>query len=428
MNVTLSNSTAGKGARGGMALFFLLTATRTLQAQEQVLAPPPAYSLVPPAMQEYETNQPGAPQLESLAAGAEEMGPPRWTQWGPVTVHPHFIYRFIYGNGIQSTPGEQQNTAIQQFSPGVFFALGTHWTLDYSPMFSFYSSSSFQNTIDQNVVLNWGTTYQDWVLGFSQGYSLVTAPLVQTGTQTETESYTTSAKASYRFNSKISVDASINQNFAFSPPFTSTRGWSTLEWLNYSWGDKGDVGIGAGYEYDDVTPGPNMMDEIVQGRVRWQFTQKLGFTLHGGLEDQQYLGGGASSLITPVFGVSVQYHPFTTTTLSLTADRSVNPSLFEGQVSESSSVGLTLNQQLLKRLNLTVGGSYGRTSYLSTTNDPTTGAGRVDNYYSLNVRLGTTLLERGTAAIFYQYSDNPSSIAAFSFTSSQVGLELGYRF
>ncbi|HZQ45434.1 MAG TPA: hypothetical protein VFC07_00360, partial [Verrucomicrobiae bacterium] len=98
------------------------------------------------------------------------------------------------------------------------------------------------------------------------------------------------------------------------------------------------------------------------------------------------------------------------------------------QVTETTSVSASMNQQLLKRLNLTVGAGYGRSNYRASTNTPTAGTGRTDNYYSLNLRLGTTFLQRGTASIFYQYSHNPSTEPGFSFSSSQTGFELGYRF
>lgn len=407
-------------------LVCLLGRALTVEAQQQVLAPPPAYSVAPPAVLENVTNQPGAQPVTALAENPEALPP--WLTWGPVAVHPHALYRFLYGNGIQSLPGQTQNTAIQQFSPGVLFGLGNHWTLDYSPLFSFYSSSSFENTVDQNVALNWGTTYEDWKLGFSQTYSAVTAPLIETGTQTETDTYGTSATASYRFSSKFSTDLNIAQNFVFSPGFTDTRSWSTLDWLNYDAGERFDTGIGVGYEYDNVSPGPNMMSESAQGRVRWQAFDKLGFNVHGGFVVQQYLAGGAPNLITPIFGVAAQYHPFSKTSLSLTADRAVSPSLFQGQVTETTTVAATVNQRLLKRLNLTAIASYARNSYLASTSTPTINTGRADDYYSLSVRLGTTFYERGTASIFYQYSDNSSSVSAFSFSSSQAGVELEYRF
>ena len=197
------------------------------------------------------------------------------------------------GMEFNQRPGQSQNTAVQQFSPGVLFAIGSHWTLDYTPLFTYYSSSSFQNTVDESVALTWGTSYQDWVLGFSQSYATISAPLIQTGVQTDTETYSTSAHASYRFSSKMSVDLSISQNFLFAQQFTSTRSWSTMDWLNYEPEDRWDVGVGTGYEYDDVSPGPNAMNETMQGRIRWRATGKTSFhAAWRSWQDQQYLGGG----------------------------------------------------------------------------------------------------------------------------------------
>jgi hypothetical protein len=53
---------------------------------------------------------------------------------------------------------------------------------------------------------------------------------------------------------------------------------------------------------------------------------------------------------------------------------------------------------------------------------------RLDDYYSFNIRLGSAFLRRGSIAVFYQYTDNSSSQAGYTFSSNQAGLELGYKF
>ena len=105
-------------------------------------------------------------------------------QFGPVAMRPHLDYQFSYGNGIQSSPGQQQNSIVQQVAPGVLFNLGDHWALDYTPILHFYSSSSFHNTVDQSVQLSWGTAYRDWFFSGSQGYASSSNPNIQTAAQT----------------------------------------------------------------------------------------------------------------------------------------------------------------------------------------------------------------------------------------------------
>jgi hypothetical protein len=390
----------------------------------QILAPPPAYSTSPPAVQEYETNQVGTPLVEQLAP-ANPLEQPL-LQAGPVVIHPHPIYRFIYGNGIEATPGQQHETAINQITPGVLFAIGTHWTLDYSPTLSYYSDSHFRNTVDQSVGLRWGTLYQDWVLGFSQSYGSSSAPTIETGTQTDSETYTTAANATYRINTEMSVDLTASQNFSFADQFTTTRTWSTMDWLNFALWTRADIGVGVGYDYNELNPGPDVMDEQLQARTRWRLTDKTSFAVHGGLQDEQYLTNGAGSRAFFIFGASAVYRPVATTEISLSADRSTTPSLFQGQVIEDTGVSLGINQRLLKRLNLSLSASYGESRYLSTIPSVST-TNRVDTYYSFGARLGTAVLKRGTASVFYQYSDNMSNVKGFGYVSSQVGLELTYR-
>jgi len=406
------------------AILILLTGFAGVSRAQQVLAPPPTYTITPPAVQEFTTNQVGTPLTQELAA--PKTTEKELLEVGPVVIHPHPIYRFLYGNGIQSTPGQQQNTAVNMFSPGVLFVLGTHWTLDYTPTLTYYSSSHFRDTVDESVGLKWATIYQDWVLGLSQSYTATTAPLVQTGSQTSSETYSTTANATYRFNSEMSVDVNANQNFSFADQFTTTHTWTTLDWLNFSLWTRADAGIGAGFEYDELDPGPDVMDEQVQARLRWRLTDKTSFSVHGGLQDQQYLTNGGGSRASFVFDASVEYRPVETTSITLSADRSTTPSLFQGQVVENTSVAVGLNQRLLKRLSLALSASYGESDYLGTTPTVST-TNRVDTYYSLGARLGTEFLKRGTASVFYQYSDNKSNEGGLGYSSSQVGVELGYR-
>jgi len=48
-------------------------------------------------------------------------------QWGPVSFHPSLSYQFLYGTGIQSSPGNQQASVVQTVSPNFLFVIGSHW-------------------------------------------------------------------------------------------------------------------------------------------------------------------------------------------------------------------------------------------------------------------------------------------------------------
>lgn len=412
----------GRNRQAGAALLCLLGFASAGKAQ-QVLSAPPSYSLTPPAVQAEQNERMG-----TLSPGANFSlpGPSDLLEWGPVNVRPHLTYQALYGDGIQSTPGQQSKTFIQQFAPGVTFGLGSHWNLDYTPTLIYYSSKQFHDSLDQSVTLTGGTAYEDWIIGVTQSYASSSDPLVETGAQTSTEIYVTALSASYRINSVMSLDLGVNQNFNSAEQLTSSRTWSTMDYLNYQFWPRLNVGVGAGFEYDNVSVGPDMTAEQFQVRVSWRALDKLSLVVHGGGEDRQFLGGGVSDTISPVFGVALSYQPFEFTSLSLSADRSISPSYFQSQAAETSTVGVNLTQRLLKKFTLIVGGGYTQVSYLASAANVV--SGRMDDYYSFNTRVNWEFLKRASAAVSYQYSVNTSTAAGFTFNSSQVGLELGYRF
>ena len=418
--------------RCGAALLCLFLPICPVLAQD-VLSSPPQTPVTPAAVQEHQNNNP----MQVFAPS--ETAPLLPLQVGPVTVHPHLDYQFLYGNGIQSSPGQQQNSIVQQVSPGVLFNLGDHWTLDYTPTLSFYSSSQFRDTLDQSVQLGWGAAYGDWFFAGSQSYASSSTPLVETASQTDQETYSTALNASYRFNDKISLDMALNQNFNYvgnggssTNPLqnlANSKAWSTMDWVNYQFRPRFNAGLGAGFGYTIQDGSPDSINEQYQGRVNWRATDKISFQLSGGLQDQQYLSGGASDLITPIFAATIQYQPFEQTRLSLNASRSVSPSYFQNQVTENTQITADLNQRLLGKLQLDIGGSYGTSKYVASVVGPSTGStGRNDTSYSFNARLTRPLLKRGTVSVFYQYSDNSSSQSGFAYTSNQVGIEIGYRY
>jgi hypothetical protein len=377
----------------------------------------------------------GAPTtFESALAGI-----PNLFQWGPVSLHPHLSYDVSYGNGLQSSQGDRSSTLINTLSPGISFALKSHWFLDYTPSLRFYSSPQFKDGVDHLVVFNGGTTYHDWAFGLSQSYSSTSQPLVETGAQTGQQIYTTALSASHALNSKFSFDLTANQNLRYVSqgsvvqPLTDTRTWSTMEWLNYQIVPRLTAGLGAGFTYDNVSVGADMTSEQFQGRINWQATDKISLFLSGGLDDRQFLASAAPDLLSPVFAASIQYQIFEPTSLSLTASRSISPSYFQNAVTEGTSISAGLHQRLLKRLSLDVSGGYSTTKYHDTATFFTAANNSSYDVTSINVRLSTTFRTRATAAIYFQEtflaSSSTTAIASlYNYTTTQYGLSLAYRF
>ena len=316
-------------------------------------------------------------------------------------------------DGLLSAPGEPSSSIINQFSPGMLFTIGSHWTLDYTPTWQWYANNSFNDTLSHSVALSGWTAYEDWTFGLSQTYSRSSGSLAQTGTQTAQESFGTALNSSYRFNSKVSADLSLSQSFQSAEQFQGSRQWSTMDYLNYQFWPRFNAGLGVGAGYVDVDVGANTASEQFQGRIAWRATDKTSLVFHGGFEYQQFQSGGASALLNPVFGLSLQTRLGKKTSLSITADRSVSVSYFANQTPETTSVNVNLAQALSAKLNLSVGGSYGTTSYASTAVG--VGAAGGYDYTSVQTRLSYSLIKRGTVSATYQFSNNSSSANSKAF-------------
>jgi hypothetical protein len=404
-------------------LLSLLTLAPFTVAQETV-TPPPAAPTPPPALAPAPIG--GTQVVPGGSAVPKAPADSPLAQWGPVAVRPHLIYRLTYGDGIQSSLGQPVTTGIQEISPGILFGLGSHWTLDYTPTWTFYSNRRFTDTLDHTAGLNGGTAYGDWTFRFSQDYSRASPPLVETAQQTKQETYATGINASDRVGLRTVLDMSVSQDVRLTQRFTNTREWSTQEWLHYEVSPRLDAAIGLGYGYVGITPGPDMTYWKPDGQIAWKATDKISFNVQGGVERRKSRAIDAKVLTNPILNAAVAYQMLETTSFSFGASRAVAASYFANEVTVSTGWNAAVQQRLLGEFHLSVGVGQQKVSYVSVSNR--LAAGRSDRYDSFNVGLSTTFLRRGGVSTFYRISRNSTNAAGYGFSSHQIGVELSYRF
>ena len=437
---------------GGLAMLLIFISSGTFQTPgvAQVTSVFPPFDLstsqptrtnateeIPPLM----TPASSAPVVR--AGGASQLAAPSQIvvpapqplfQWGAVTFRPHVFYSISYGNGLQASPGQRVNTLVNEIDPGILFQLGEHWTLDYTADLRYYSSSSFRDTFDNRVSLAGQTIYRDWTLGFSQGYVTSSDPLVETASQLDTETYTTLLNATYRLSTTLSLDLAANQTFQFvgqslpGQQFSDWAGWSTMDWLNYQVSPNLTAGVGAGFEYDNLSQGSDMTAERLQGRVTFHPGSKLSLSLSGGVEDRQFLSSSVPNSLTPVYALIANYQIFEPTSLFLSASRAVSPSYFANQVTDNINVSGGVNQRLFQRLFLNVTAAYSKTTYQNTTTGPNPSFATDYDTTSVSVALNTAFLKRASASVFCQLVYYSSASAIYNYNTVQAGLSLGYRF
>jgi hypothetical protein len=408
-----------------LRVLILVLASAFATYAQNVLITPPFAPVPPPALQEFRASEEGVPLGEEAPGFTLPAIPLRF---GPVTLQPSAAYTITYDHGLLAGPGQPEDTFYQSFTPAFLFVIGSHWTLNYSPSWIWYSSAAFQTELNHRISLNGWAAYEDWTLGLAQDVNISSSPIVETGQQTDEETFSTSLSASHRFSSQVSLDLGLNQTIQSVQQFQGFRQWSTMDWLNYQFWPRLTGGLGLGGGYANVDTGSDMTFQQFQGRISWHPAQRSSFTLHAGGEYRQFLDGGVPPLLSPIFGLAVQYFAGRKTSLALTADHSISVSYFDNQVSQSSNVGLTVSQSLSPKLTLFLGGGVTAVSYVSTA--PGIPAAPSYNYKYCNANLTYAVIKHGTLSGTYQFSDNTSSQSqsGLGFTTHQFSLSIGYSF
>jgi hypothetical protein len=390
------------------------------------------------------SGQVGAPVMGTGVFGIPGFTPmtgPGIYQAGLLNVHAGLSYSFVYGTGIEDAPGQHSATVDQVVSPNLVVNVGSHWTLNYSAALNFYSASSgLGDSTGQSVSLLWSAFYHDWALEFSQGYSFSDTPLIETGTQTKEEAYVTTLSASHQLVGNLSLVVGLNQSFTIDDPFDDVDEWSGNVALNYQLSQKLQIGLNFGGGYDEASQSPAMTSETYSAVLMFRPTIKTTVKLSAGLEDESFDAAGVPSSITPIFSASIMRQLLPHTRLSLSAGRSISPSFFSNQVYTVTSVGIGLQQQLTRKLNLSVTGGYSDSSYQAIQpgvlpqyylGAPTTSALQVTRHdvtTDIGISLAYAFRPRWNGSVSYSYSENSSSQGNYSYSSSQFTVQVNYRY
>ncbi len=90
--------------------------------------------------------------------------------FGPYSLDPHFLYRFLYTTGLQVRPGEPTTGYINSIAPGIGGDLGSHWTFDYTPTWMIYTNREFRDSVDHSAELTGAFSQFNWDVRLTQTF------------------------------------------------------------------------------------------------------------------------------------------------------------------------------------------------------------------------------------------------------------------
>jgi hypothetical protein len=382
---------------------------------------PPPPEIVPAAVAR-------PPALSPNLAAPPDPPPDTPFAWGQLTLHPHFAFAYVHGDGINVQPGVPVTTALERYSAGATLVMGPHWVADYSADRSFYSNPAFRDTFDQAFSLAGGNVYRDWTLKVLHSSEAKEVPLVETGRQTQVHQHHTILSAVNALSSDFRLELTGAQFLRTAEGAPSSRDWSGAGWLDYRLAPTVDFGAGLTAGFVDVRPGANLYYRTPQLRLAWRPRDNLQVRLTGGEEYCTFYSHVESQLQRPTYSGSIEYRPTRTTSLRLHHERVVSIATDSSQVSENTREGIALQQRLLGHFFLSAGVERQKLHYLNPLLVLAGPGARNDTRQTMSVRLSTTFRQRGTLSLVQERTRNASNLAGYDFTTNQTAFEVAYRF
>jgi hypothetical protein len=362
-----------------------------------------------------------APDPGILSAPFYRPGP------GPATagLRPRILYRYQYAQGIPNGEGPRYTSHVHELAPGIRWHVGNHLRLDYSPVFTQYSNDAMEDTVDHALTVDWSTTYQAWRFDAGHRFNHSNSLLIETGAQTERDSFQTTLGALYALNSRLGWESRLGHYRRSAKTLQDFTEYNGEQRLLYSVNERLGVSVAAAYGYVKVDDGSN--HEYIRPRVTLNYRPGEKLTLRGwaGAENRWYKNGMETT--SPVYQLAADYLPVESTKLTVSYNRAVSPSYFEDAVARRRSLEVSLTQRFLGRYFLTVRAGRQNSSYSSFTSSAIDG--RRDRTTNYSARLSTTFRDRGYIALFYEpEADNESNRDAFSYSLRSHGAEVGWQF
>lgn len=363
-------------------------------------------------------------------AAARDAGPLTPTRRGMLDrqdpgLHPYALYRFQDVEGLPNGPGTRFSTKTHEVSAGVFWRLGEHWVIDYSPTWTNYSNDALEDSIDHTLLVNWQTTYENWIFRADHRTRTSNTVLFETAEQTERESFQTTFSAAVALSSQLGAETRLGHNVRLAETFADFREYTVGQLFRLQPAERFAVSAGAIYGHADVSDAPDQEYLTPRVEVDWLIGDKLAVQGGVGVEYRSFDDGKETN--NPVFDASLRYTPLETTWFTLGYNQAITPSLFQNAIVRREVFEASLTQRLLGRLFLTV--SAGRRNDEYETRVPGTLDGRRDRHEYYSARLSTVILERGMLAIFYQpEGESESNRPNFDYDVRTLGAEFRYNF
>ncbi len=299
--------------------------------------------------------------------------------------------------------------------------------LEYLATGFFFNRYTSQNSFDQSASALGQYRFENLAVQAESRYQTLSGAERQVGAFTDRSLFFNALRLNYDYSGKTSLDFEISQRTNYYPENLSSYFYETTTGFAYSIFPKTSLGLEGIFGLSQVQESPDMWYQTINGRLNYVLTGKTVVNATGGVQFNEYVGGGEPPRIISVFSLGAEYSLFTKTRLSLVAYRNLQASSsIAGQdyIATGGEIGIT--QEFASKFELGVSGGYENDTYVA--NTLTTDAYRVDNFFFFRPTMSYRFLKYMKASLAYEYRTNYSDLVQDTWYDNKLSLELSAQF
>ncbi len=378
----------------------------------------------------------------STAVGLTGTEQPRASRW---KMSPHLRLEATYDDNIFIQPTNKVADFVYTVAPGLAAGYwdyedemdayldrgrsasqldrgqGNFLYFDYTAILLGFATNSSQNAFNQNALFDARWRMAKLTLTASTSFTSLYQPVIDLGGRVQTKRVSTEVTANYQLSERTALAANFYNVIQEQGDFLRTVEWRNESYFEYQLTPLIRVDLGGAVGVLQVKDYQDQVFQRVLAGVAFDNTSKISFTARGGMEFRQS-DGPQGDTVTPVFTVSARYALAEATVLVLDGYRRVTPSAAQpNQNFTATGAALRFDRTLRTGLLFSAGVGYEHTVYTQSSGLPQ----RRDDICFASAGVVYNFARWGSVGVRYEFSQNESSDASFSFDNNRVSLDVG---
>ncbi|MBU6181572.1 MAG: DUF560 domain-containing protein [Verrucomicrobia bacterium] len=345
-------------------------------------------------------------------------------------IRPVIATGVTYDDNIFITNTDRKGDLIYNINLGFVLEVGDYRNmqsnfllLEYLAEGFFFNRYASQNSFDQQASLLAQYRFNQLAVQIESRYQYLNGAEREVGAFTTRSLFFNALRFLYQYSEKTDIDLEFNQSLNDYPSNLSSSDYQASLGFDYALFPKTKIGLQAIAGLQPTEESPDMWYQTINARVAYGVSGKVVLRASGGIQFNQYAGGGEPLRILPVFSLGAEYQLFPKTSLTLVGYRNLQSSPSIASQDYIATGGeFALSQVITDKLAFAISAGYENDTYVANTTD--TNATRVDNFYFFTPSLTYSFLKYLRATLSYEYRANASTLSVDSWYDNQVSFEL----